>query len=41
MSSARWRYGLIEIGGNTSKEALVNKVKEIAENKGFNEDNLY
>ena len=41
VSSARWRYGLIEIGGNTSKEALVNKVKEIAENKGFNEDNLY
>ena len=41
VSSARWSYGLIEIGGNTSKEALVNKVKEIAENKGFNEDNLY
>ena len=41
VSSARWKYGLIEIGGNTSKEALVNKVKEIAENKGFNEDNLY
>ena len=41
VSSARWRYGLIEINGNTSKEALVNKVKEIAENKGFNEDNLY
>ena len=40
VSSARWRYGLIEINGNTSKEALVNKVKEIAENKGFNEDNL-
>ena len=40
VSSARWKYGLIEIGGNTSKEALVNKVKEIAENKGFNEDNL-
>ena len=41
VSSARWSYGLIEISGNTSKEALVNKVKEIAVNNGFNEDNLY